>query len=429
MSFTWWLLQFLIPFGFMLFFVLGLMVPMMMWMDRKVSAYIQDRRGPNRAHIRGLKLFGIFHGVADLIKLAFKGSSQTEAKSRALFRWAPWWVFGSAILGMAVVPFGAPISFGQKTFFLQIAPLQAGILFVLAILFLGVHGIIWAGWSSGSAFSALGAMRASAQLFSYSIGLGLSVVGMLLVFGTTELVAIVQGQGANPLTWGIFLSPVGFLIFFTCLFAACHRGPFDMPHSTADLAGGYLSEYSSSKFALLYLSEYIHVVVGSAVLVTLFLGGWQVPFLSKSFILAHANLFMSMFMILSGMALLVLSAILLHSILKPFFHWRDHRDGEPGLFLPVTVSLGLVFLMMGVGVLPTLQVSWLPPFALLFLQTLSFCVKVLLVTFFFVWVRWTLPRFRYDQLMRIGWMIFIPLGIFNIFLTHLWATIWLAIWG
>ncbi len=425
----WPLIQFLVPFLFMFGFVVALMLPTMIFMERKVSAYIQDRRGPNRANILGIRLFGMIHNVADVIKLLVKEDLEPKAADKTFFRFAPFLVMTIAIMTMAVIPFGEPIAIWGKALHLQIAPLNAGILYIFAISSLSVYGIILAGWSSGNKFSFLGAVRASSQMISYEVALGLSVIGILIAYGTTDLAEMVRAQGANPLTWGVVLSPIGFLLFLTAMFAETNRMPFDLPEGESELVAGFHLEYSSFKFALFFMSEYVNMVVGAAVISTLFFGGWQVPFLSTAMIKQNSALIFSGMMISGGAVLLLISVSLIDAIRRPFFAWGDRRDHEPKVFLPLTLLGGVGMLWLGLGVIPGLDIAkypWFPVVVVLLLQITAFCAKTFFFSFFFIWVRWTLPRFRYDQVMQLGWKYMLPLGVANIFLTFAFARLWLG---
>ncbi|MCB9638967.1 MAG: NADH-quinone oxidoreductase subunit H [Myxococcales bacterium] len=425
----WPLIQFLVPFAFMFGFVVALMLPAMIFMERKVSAYIQDRRGPNRANILGIRLFGMIHNIADVVKLLLKEDLEPDAADKSFFRLAPFIVMTIALMTMAVVPFGEPIEVWGRTLHLQIAPLNAGILYIFAISSLSVYGIILAGWSSGNKFSFLGAVRASSQMISYEVALGLSVIGILVAYGTTDMVEMVQVQGANPFTWGFFLSPLGCLLFLTALFAETNRMPFDLPEGESELVAGFHLEYSSFKFALFFMSEYVNMVVGAAIVSTLFFGGWQVPFLSSTLIKQNSTLVFSGMMVIGGAVLLLISVSLIDAIRRPFFKWGDMRDHEPKIFLPFTLLGGVGMLWLGLGFVPGLDVAkhtWFPVMVLLLLQISAFCAKTLFFSFFFIWVRWTLPRFRYDQVMKLGWEYMLPLGVVNVFLTFVFARLWLG---
>lgn len=324
------------------------LVPVLIWWERKGAAYIQDRRGPNRANILGVRLGGFIHNIADVLKLLFKEDIVPKNADRLLFIFAPVIAMSVVIAVLAVVPFAAPVMIGEYVLKFQIADINIGVLYILAIASIGVYGVLLAGWSSGSAYSLFGGIRASAQMISYEVAMGLALMSVILFSGSVRLDEIVSLQGENVLDWNFVRQPLAFIIFLVCLFAESNRNPFDLPEGESELVAGYHAEYSSMKFALFFMAEYAHMVVGSMVLVSLFFGGWQIPFIPNSLLQERSPVFAA----------------------------------------------------------PLLQ------FGCFFTKTLFFC-------WLFIWVRWTLPRFRYDQLMRLGWKVMTPLALINIAITGL----------
>lgn len=344
---------------------LGMVMPfaaLLTWMERRQSAYMQDRYGPTRAHfvsVRGkpVTLFGLVHVIADATKMLFKETFTPKGADKTLFWLAPAVGFVSSLVIMAFVPFApafqtslaAPWDHIEG----QMARLDAGLLWVFGMASLGIYGTALAGFSSNNKFAMLGGLRASAQIISYEIALGLTLVGMLLATGTTELsemLGVQQGPalwGIVP-RWGIFLQPLGALLFFVASMAETKRAPFDMPEGESEIIG-YFLEYSSMGFGLFMLGEFVEVVVLAAMFTTLFLGGYTLP-------------------------------------------WVAPGDG---------VALGPLALMPG---------SF--GFSLFFFVV--FAIKVLLVCALQLQIRWSLPRFRYDQLMHLGWKILLPLALVNI---------------
>ncbi len=344
----------------LIFAVIMPMVAYSVWAERRVGAVLQDRVGPNRVGIPFTKigLFGLGQPVADGVK-SFLKEDFTPAHVNKFYYWlAPALVLIPALLTCAVLPFGSEL-FGEK---MVIADLNIGPLFVFAIASLSVYGITLAGWSSNSKYSFLGGVRATSQMISYEIALGLSIIPVLMVFGELNLSTIVQEQSKNgwlllPL-WGDGLSPerlllviplfISFIVFTTSIFAETNRLPFDLPECETELVAGYHTEYSSMKFALFFMGEYAAMIIGSGLIVTLFLGGWSLPF-------------------------------------------------------------GLDTALMG----DATSVPWW--LGLLHIGT--FFSKIVCFMIFFIWVRWTLPRFRYDQLMKLGWIFFFEIALVNIFIT------------
>ncbi len=349
----------------LLFAVVLPMVSYTVYAERRVSAFIQDRVGPNR-----VGPLGLIQPIADAVKLLLK-EDFTPAHVNKFYYWlAPACAMAPSIMALAVVPYGSTW-FGQP---MVVANVDVGVLWVFAVSSLGVYGIVLAGWSSNSKYPFLGGIRSSSQMISYELSLGLSVIPIFLICGTLNLPAIVNYQIEN----GWFISPIwlkgisltginfpeligslsiwkfllwiplflSFIVFLVSMFAETNRLPFDLPESETELIGGYHTEYSSMKFALFFLGEYAAMIAGSAVIVTLFFGAWHIPLLPTA---------------------------------------PEQLSFWPG------VLLGLVHIV-------------------------AFFVKVAVLLFFFIWVRWTLPRFRYDQLMRLGWYFFFEIALVNILL-------------
>ena len=300
------------------------LAPILVMAERRICAAIQNRIGPNRVGPMGL-----LQPLADVIKLLFKEDIIPDRADRTLFSLAPLLAFAPAAIAFVAIPVGRD---------LQVADLNVGVLYVLAITSLGVYGISFGGWASNSKYSLLGGIRSSAQIISYEIAMGLAIVSVLMIAGNVHLGSIVEWQAENG--WIIFYQPLAFIIFLVAAFAENNRLPFDMAECESELVGGFHTEYTGMKFGMFFLGEYIAMIVMSALLVTLFLGGWD-----------------------------------------PVFF--ELPEGAAGTAISV----------------------------------LCFTVKLLAVLFLYIWVRWTLPRFRYDQLMKLGWKTFVPLALLNIVLT------------
>ncbi len=347
----------LLRIGVVFSFCMGL-VMVFVWAERKGAAYIQDRRGPNRADILGWRAWGMFHPVADAIKFLFKEDFIPDNAHRAFYTIAPMFVVAPVILSVAVIPFGPDISIFGRRVMLQIADLNMGILYVFAVSGMTVYGVLLGGWASGSKYPLLGGLRSAAQMLSCEVSKGLSLMGIFMTFESVRMSVIVQEQGELLFgvlpKWGVFLQPVGFVLFLTAQFAEANRTPFDLPEGESELVGGYHTEYASFKFSMFMMGEYLHMVVGSVIVSTLFFGGWQFPYLA-----------------------------------------------DTGFLFPGGFTAAL------------------PESAVLLLRTGSIFLKSLFFTWLYVWVRWTIPRFRYDQVMRLGWKAMLPLSLANIFVTGL----------
>lgn len=311
------------------------------WAERKVSAILQDRVGPNRAGI-----FGLFQPLADGVKMFMKEEMIPDKSNKWLFILGPSFFMLTACMVSVVIPWGGNLTIGDTTFPLQITDINIGILYMFGVVSMGIYGIMIGGWASNNKYSLLGALRASSQMISYEIAMGLSIIALVMLTGTLSLREIVAQQDAGLAN--IVYQPLGFLIFIICAFAETNRAPFDLAECESELVGGYHTEYSSMKLGLYLFAEYINMFISSAVMVTLYFGGYNFPY--------------------------------------------QHELAD---------ALGL------------------SANGLTLLQTAIFFGKVVGFILFFMWVRWTLPRFRYDQLMNLGWKVLLPLAIANIFITGL----------
>ncbi len=365
------------------------------WFERKVMAHIQSRWGPYRAGPHGL-----LQPLADGLKFLFKEGVTPEGADKFVYYLAPFLSMSLALTAIALIPFGPKdiTILGHRTT-LSIADLNIGLLFLFAITSLSVYGVALAGWSSNSKYPLLGALRSSAQMVSYELSLTMSVVGVLLLAGSFNLREIIAAQ-YNPnwgfLRWNLFALPlpqvVGFLCFFTAAVAETNRLPFDLPEAESELVAGFHTEYSSFKFAMFFLGEYASMVTVSCLATILFFGGWLSPFPETS-LFAWTRFLPAVLLGVGGLLLL-----------------QDGLRHHKGLARIVLSALGLM--LGGVAYLIT------RPGVLDFVQgPFWFLAKVLVFLFIYVWVRGTLPRFRYDQLMAVGWKLLLPVSLANVLLT------------
>ncbi|MDO9172790.1 MAG: NADH-quinone oxidoreductase subunit H [bacterium] len=405
--------------AFILAVILGL-VPVLIWAERKGSAFIQDRTGPNRAGIAGIRLAGLIHPIADVLKLLFKEDVRPAGVHRVLYALAPFLVFFVSLLTYAVIPFGDYLEVGGRRIPLVVADLDVGILYVLAIASLGTYGIVMGGWASNNKYTFLGAVRSTSQMISYEISMGLALMGLLLVSQSLRLTDVVAGQGVLlwgflP-RWGVVIQPLGAILFMTAAFAETNRNPFDLPEGESELVSGYHLEYSSMKFALFFMAEYTNLVVASALIATLYFGGWNIPWLPRAVIEARAGVLLPLLLAAHVAICALAAALYLRRASRERGRFGDGRDREPGLMAGVCVLLGLA----GLAALALRPWEIGPAGASLLataLQVGAFVGKVVFFCWFFIWVRWTLPRFRYDQLMHLGWKVMLPLALANLVLT------------
>ena len=303
--------------------------------ERKIAAFMQDRLGPNRAGI-----YGLLQPIADGVKMFMKEEIIPLASNKGIFILGPSIAMFTACMTSAVIPWGGTLTISGKEYSMQVSDLNIGILYVFAMISVGVYGIMLGGWASNNKYSLLSAIRAASQMISYELAMGLAIIALIMANGSLSLADIVNHQ-KNGL-WNVLVQPLGFLIFLVTAFAETNRAPFDLPECETELIGGYHTEYSSMKLGFYLFAEYINMFVSSAVISTLYFGGYHMPFIESM-----------------------------------------------GLSANAVTLLGFAF----------------------------FFIKILFFIFVFMWVRWTLPRFRYDQLMNLGWKVLVPLAILNIIIT------------
>ena len=363
--------------------VVGAFAPIITWIERKQSAVMQDRIGANRADIAGVTVIGLFHPIADVLKLLSKEDVVPTGANRILHILAPVIAAVPAIIAYGVIPFGSTYTFGAETISLVVANPDWGLLYIFAIGSIATYGTVIAGWASNNNWSLLGSLRASAQMISYEVTMGLSVVGCFMVFETLKLTDMALAQDTTfrlfgflegfvdqtifswlsvfqlP-QWGIILQPLGFIMFLTCIMAENKRPPFDLPEAESELIAGYFLEYSGMRFGLFFMSEFIEVVVIAGIMTTLFLGGWSVPWVPQETIVAF--------------------------VAHGYGPFAGFGEG---------FANGLCMLI----------------------HFVTFLAKVVVMIWLQMALRWTLPRFRYDQVMDLCWKIMLPLSLLNIFVT------------
>ena len=347
------------PVAFTMFVVLNL-GGILTWVERKQSAIMQDRIGANRASIFGIRAMGLLHPLADAVKMLTKEDFMPTHADRLLFTLAPFVSVFFALAAFASIPFGDTLTVAGRTIELQAVTLNVGILYVLAMLSLGVYGLMMAGWASANNYALLGGQRAAALMISAEIAIGASLMGVVMVYGSLNMQDITRAQGQPLLpqffgswipAWGILTQPLAFVIFLTAGIAATKRIPFDMPEGESEIIG-YFVEYSGMKFGMFAMADFLETVVIAGMSTALFLGGWQIPYLQSG-----------------------------------------------GFAFPWGQSVALPALVVTV------------------LQVGAFLTKVVVMIWFLMLVRWTLPRFRYDQAMRLGWLGLFPLCILNLVVT------------
>jgi NADH-quinone oxidoreductase subunit H len=367
-------------------FVLLTAVAYLQWVERKVIAHIQVRPGPYRVGPHGL-----LQPLADVIKLVTKEGLFPTYVNRPLYLFAPFIAVCMALLSIAVIPFGPQIDVAGYKTWMQLTDLNIGVLFVLAVSSMGVYGIALAGWASNNKYALLGGLRSSAQMISYELPLALAIASPLLISNTLSLRELVGSQAGSILHWNIIRGGqiFAFIIFVIAAFAETNRIPFDLPEAENELVAGFHTEYSSMKFASFFMAEYLNMTTVSAMATLLFLGGWEAPWP----VAYGSNLVPTAIFVLAGLIALYHSANPPHKLDRYTFG-----------------GFGVIFLIIAAVFLVPIVQSWLLPL-------FWFLAKTGAILFLFIWIRGTLPRFRYDQLMGFAWKFLFPVAMLNLLVT------------
>ena len=397
-------------------------VPVLVWLERRVAGFIQDRSGPNRCNIGGFRLGGLIQSFADMLKLVFKEDIvPAHIKKRFLFSLAPTIVLFCAILTFSVIPFADDIVINGKRYMLQALPTDMGIIWFLAFAGLSVYGIILAGWSSDNKYSLLGGLRASASTISYEPIMALSVVTMIVIYGTISLNDMAAKQSELILgfipAWGVLLQPIAAITFIVSAFAEANRTPFDLAEGESEIVGGFHTEYGAMKFGLFFVGEYVAMSASSGVIVSMFFGGYNIPWLSTESLKTHISII--------SYVIIVLLPLFSYFFIKWMYknnRWKkadDKRNKESAILAKVIIGLNiaLIILLLYFNLIAKTpnSISILTAF----LQFGTFVIKLFMMNLVYIWVRWTLPRFRYDQLQTLCWKYLLPISIGNLFVTSL----------
>jgi NADH-quinone oxidoreductase subunit H len=411
-------------------------VPLLIWAERKGAAFIQDRPGPNRAQILGIRAGGLVHSLADVVKLIFKEDIVPSHVSKKLWAAAPVIAMTVALTTFIIIPWSDYIEIGDTVVNMQVSQLDGGVLYILAITSLGVYGVMLAGWSSNNKFSLLGGLRSSAQMVSYELSMGFSLVVVFMIFGTVSLQnmhmengeivysGIVAAQEGAIWNWGIFrgwgTGVVAFFVFWIAIFAETNRLPFDLPEAEAELVAGYHTEYSSLRFALFFMAEYSNMIVACAVTATLFFGGYHIPFVTGDMLRSNPD---QILVLMGGGGAAVFAAcfVIAHKRKSGRFYQSlpagDPRLKEPSFWMGVWAFMVIAHIGLAVlGSSGSVGASDAGPDVITtMLHLMTLVAKILIGCWIMILVRWTLPRFRYDQLMNLGWRRMLPISMANVF--------------
>jgi NADH-quinone oxidoreductase subunit H len=412
-------------------FVLGallalLTIPVLVWLERRIASLIQDRLGPNRTNVFGFRFGGVVQSFADVVKLLLKEEYYPShiKTGKWLFMLAPVITFAVALLAFMAIPFADTLHIDGEALRVQALPIDYGVLWYLAIGAIGVLGVIFGGWLSHNKYALLGSARAGSMVISYELPLGLSILAFIVTYNTVDFNAMVQWQSGTFLAflpaWGILVQPIASIVLIVSLFAETNRNPFTVAEGESEIVAGFMTEHTAMKFAMYFMGEYIAMNTASAVIITVIFGGYQIPWVSTEMMLQNFSVF--------AMALMISVPVIVGLLIK----WmRKNNTVRP----TVSTDSGrnfetkvLTIALLGMTALIEVILLYLMFFAdsalansitVMLFQIVVFVVKLMMFNIFFIIIRWTVPRFRYDQVQHLGWYYLLPLSLLNLLVTAL----------
>jgi len=412
-------------------FILGallalLTIPVLVWLERRIASLVQDRLGPNRTNVFGFRLGGVVQSFADVVKLLLKEEYYPShiKMGRWLFMFAPVMTFSVALLAFMAIPFADSLYIDGEILRVQALPIDFGVLWYLAIGAIGVLGVIFGGWLSHNKYALLGATRAGSMVISYELPLGLSILAFIITYNTVDFNAMVQWQSGTFFAflpaWGILVQPLASMILIVSLFAETNRNPFTVAEGESEIVAGFMTEHTAMKFAMYFMGEYIAMNTASAVIITVIFGGYQIPWVSTEMMLQNFSTFALVLMIVVPVIVgLLIKWMRKNNTVRPTVSTDSGRNFETKV---------LTIVLLGMTVLIEIILFYLMFFAesalansvtVMLFQIVVFVVKLMMFNIFFIIIRWTVPRFRYDQVQHLGWYYLLPLSLLNLFITAL----------
>jgi len=409
-------------------FVLGallalLTIPVLVWLERRTAGLVQDRLGPNRTNIFGFRLGGVVQSFADVVKLLIKEEYYPShiKMGKLIFMIAPIITFVAALLAFMVIPFADTLVIDGEALRMQPLPVEYGVFWYLAIGAVGVIGVIFGGWLSHNKYSLLGAMRATSMVVSYELPLGLAIISFIVTYNTVDFNAMVAWQSSTFFgflpSWGILVQPLASIILIIALFAETNRNPFTVAEGESEIVAGFMTEYSAMKFAMYFMAEYVAMNTASAVIITMIFGGYQLPYVSTEMLIDNFSSFAYvLILIIPAFVYWMIMFMRKNNAVRPSVSTDSGRIFETKVIsiflvvLAVVVDAILLYLILSPNALAT-------QIAVTMIQVIIFVIKLMAFNMFFILIRWTLPRFRYDQVQTLGWKYLLPLSLFNLFVT------------
>ena len=412
-------------------FVLGallalLTIPVLVWLERRIASLVQDRLGPNRTNVFGFRLGGVVQSFADVVKLLLKEEYYPShiKMGKWLFMLAPVITFAAALLAFMAIPFADTLHIDGEALRVQALPIDFGVFWYLAIGAIGVLGVIFGGWLSHNKYALLGASRAGSMVISYELPLGLSILAFIITYDTIDFNAMVQWQSGTFLAflpaWGILVQPLASIILIVSLFAETNRNPFTVAEGESEIVAGYMTEHTAMKFAMYFMGEYVAMNTASAVIITVIFGGYQIPWISTEMLLQNFSVFAMVLMIsVPIIVALLIKWMKKNNTVRPTVSTDSGRNFETKVLtialLGMTALIEVILLYLAFFAESTLANS----ITVMLFQIVVFVVKLMMFNIFFILIRWTVPRFRYDQIQHLGWYYLLPLSLLNLFITAL----------
>ena len=410
-------------------FVLGallalLTIPILVWLERRIAGLTQDRLGPNRTNVFGFRLGGVVQSFADVVKLLLKEEYYPShiQNGKWLFMFAPIITFATALLAFMAIPFADTLLIDGESLRIQPLPIDFGVFWYMAISAIGVLGVIFGGWLSHNKYSLLGAARAGSMVVSYELPLGLSILAFIITYNTVDFNAMVQWQsqtlfGFLP-AWGVVVQPLAAIILIVALFAETNRNPFTVAEGESEIVAGFMTEYTAMKFAMYFMGEYIAMNTASAVIVTMIFGGYGIPWVSTQMMQENFSMFAISIMIAMPIAVgILIRWMRKNNTVRPSVATDDGRNFETKVLTIVMIGMTLFVEAILVYLAFLTDNVLANSLAITLFQIAVFVVKLMMFNMFFILIRWTVPRFRYDQVQKLGWYYLLPLSLVNIVIT------------
>ena len=410
-------------------FVLGallalLTIPVLVWLERRIAGLTQDRLGPNRTNIFGFRLGGVVQSFADVVKLLLKEEYYPShiKNGKWLFMFAPIITFAAALLAFMAIPFADTLLIDGEALRIQPLPIDFGVFWYMAISAIGVLGVIFGGWLSHNKYSLLGAARAGSMVISYELPLGLSILAFIITYNTIDFNAMVQWQSGTLFgflpAWGIIVQPLAAIILIVALFAETNRNPFTVAEGESEIVAGFMTEYTAMKFAMYFMGEYVAMNTASAVIITMIFGGYQIPWVSTEMLQENFSIFaISIMLIMPIIVSILIRWMQKNNTVRPSVATDDGRNFETKVLTIVMIGMTLLVEAILIYLAFLTDSALANSLAITLFQIVVFVVKLMLFNMFFILIRWTVPRFRYDQVQKLGWYYLLPLSLFNLAIT------------